>query len=84
MWSAAEVLAYLSTAEPLVAGELVGSGTLGGGSGLESDRRLAPGDVIELEAGGIGTLRSTIGERQELRWEPPRRSPGVTIADPDA
>jgi 2-keto-4-pentenoate hydratase/2-oxohepta-3-ene-1,7-dioic acid hydratase in catechol pathway len=48
MWSAAEILAYLSTAEPLVPGELVGSGTLGGGCGLEVGRRLLPGDLVEL------------------------------------
>lgn len=81
MWSIGEVLAYLSTAEPLIAGELVGSGTLGGGCGLETGRKLAPGDVIELEASGIGTLRTEIAAAEPLRWEPPRRRPGRTIAD---
>jgi 2-keto-4-pentenoate hydratase/2-oxohepta-3-ene-1,7-dioic acid hydratase in catechol pathway len=79
MWSAAEILAYLSTAEPLVPGELVGSGTIGGGCGLEVGRRLVPGDVVELSGGGLGVLRNRLGEPAELGWAPPRRVPGRMI-----
>jgi len=79
MWSAAEILAYLSTAEPLVAGELVGSGTIGGGCGLEVGRQLAPGDVLELEGTGLGILRNQLLAPDELVWSPPRREPGRTI-----
>jgi 2-keto-4-pentenoate hydratase/2-oxohepta-3-ene-1,7-dioic acid hydratase in catechol pathway len=79
MWSAAELLAYLSTAEPLVPGDLVGSGTLGGGCGLEVGRRLVPGDVVELEGVGLGVLRNTLSEPAPLRWAPPRRTPGHKI-----
>lgn len=81
MWSPGEILAYLSTAEPLVPGELVGTGTLGGGCGLELERKLAPGDVIELEAAGIGRLRTEIEPAPPLRWEPARRQPGRTFAE---
>jgi 2-keto-4-pentenoate hydratase/2-oxohepta-3-ene-1,7-dioic acid hydratase in catechol pathway len=42
-------------------GEVLGSGTAAGGSGLELDRRLAPGDVVELEVEGIGVLRNRVG-----------------------
>jgi 2-keto-4-pentenoate hydratase/2-oxohepta-3-ene-1,7-dioic acid hydratase in catechol pathway len=80
MWTAAEVVAYLSTAEPLVPGELIGSGTFGGACGLEVGRQLTPGDRVELEAAGIGTLTTELGEPHELAWEPPRREPGRTIA----
>jgi 2-keto-4-pentenoate hydratase/2-oxohepta-3-ene-1,7-dioic acid hydratase in catechol pathway len=83
MWSAAEILAYLSTAEPLVPGELVGSGTLGGGCGLEVGRRLLPGDLVELDGTGLGVLRSSLGEPQQLRWAPPRRAPGHMIDGSD-
>jgi len=79
MWSAAELLAYLSTAEPLVPGELVGSGTLGGGCGLEVGRRLVPGDVVELRSARLGTLRTPLGDPLPLRWSPPPREPGVPI-----
>jgi 2-keto-4-pentenoate hydratase/2-oxohepta-3-ene-1,7-dioic acid hydratase in catechol pathway len=79
MWSASELLAYLSTAEPLVAGELVGSGTVGGGCGLEVGRRLVPGDVVELSGSGLGVLRTQLGEPAPLRWSPPSRIPGQKI-----
>jgi 2-keto-4-pentenoate hydratase/2-oxohepta-3-ene-1,7-dioic acid hydratase in catechol pathway len=79
MWSAAEVLAYLSTSEPLVPGELVGSGTLGGGCGLETGRLLVPGDVVELSGEGLGTLRTPIVDGGAPRWVPPPRRPGRTI-----
>lgn len=80
MWTAAEVVAYLSTAEPLVPGELIGSGTFGGACGLEVGRQLTPGDRVELEAAGIGTLTTELGEPHELAWEPPPREPGRTIS----
>jgi 2-keto-4-pentenoate hydratase/2-oxohepta-3-ene-1,7-dioic acid hydratase in catechol pathway len=80
MWRPAEIVAYLSTAEPLLAGELVGSGTFGGACGLEVGRQLTPGDVVELEAEGIGVLRTTLGEPHQLAWEPERREPGRTIS----
>jgi len=79
MWSAAELLAYLSTAEPLVPGELVGSGTIGGGCGLEVGRQLIPGDVVELEGSGLGILRNELSAPEGLVWSPPRREPGRTI-----
>jgi 2-keto-4-pentenoate hydratase/2-oxohepta-3-ene-1,7-dioic acid hydratase in catechol pathway len=80
MWTAAELVAYASSAEPLVAGELLGSGTLGGGCGVEAGRRIIPGDVIELEVSGIGVLRNRMGEPRPLRWTPAARTPGITVA----
>jgi hypothetical protein len=61
-------------------GELIGSGTFGGACGLEVGRRLIPGDRIELEATGIGVLRTTLGEPRPLAWEPEPRQPGRTIS----
>ena len=58
-----DLLAYASQSQTLHPGEVVGSGTAPGGSGLELDRWLAPGDVIELEIEGIGVLRNTIGAK---------------------
>jgi 2-keto-4-pentenoate hydratase/2-oxohepta-3-ene-1,7-dioic acid hydratase in catechol pathway len=84
MWSPAEVVAYLSTAEPLAPGELIGSGTFGGACGLEVGRRLISGDRIELEAAGIGILRTDLGEPRPLRWTPERREPGRTISGGEA
>jgi fumarylacetoacetate (FAA) hydrolase len=47
----------------LVAGDVLGSGTVGSGCILEhgDGRWLRPGDVVELEIEGIGILRNTVG-----------------------
>ncbi|WP_082594606.1 fumarylacetoacetate hydrolase family protein [Sphingomonas sp. Root710] len=51
---------HLSQGAPLVAGEVIGSGTVLGGCGFELDRRLAIGDVVRLEIEGIGVLSNKI------------------------
>jgi 2-keto-4-pentenoate hydratase/2-oxohepta-3-ene-1,7-dioic acid hydratase in catechol pathway len=58
-----DMIAYASQGLTLRAGEILGSGTATGGSGLELDRWLQPGDGIEMEATGIGVLRNRIGPR---------------------
>jgi 2-keto-4-pentenoate hydratase/2-oxohepta-3-ene-1,7-dioic acid hydratase in catechol pathway len=55
------MIAYASQALTLHPGEVLGSGTATGGSGSELGRWLAAGDVVEMEASGIGVLRNTIG-----------------------
>jgi 2-keto-4-pentenoate hydratase/2-oxohepta-3-ene-1,7-dioic acid hydratase in catechol pathway len=59
----ADMVAYASRSQTLYPGEVLGSGTAAGGSGLELDRWLAPGDVVELEIEGIGVLRNRIGTK---------------------
>lgn len=59
-----EVISLLSQDQPLQPGDVLGSGTVGRGCGLELDRWLAPGDVVELAVEGIGTLRNTVGEKR--------------------
>lgn len=59
----ADMIAYASQAQTLYPGEVFGSGTATGGSGLELDRFLHEGDVIELEIEGIGVLRNRIGKK---------------------
>jgi len=61
--SFADLIAYASLAQMLHPGELLGSGTAAGGSGLELDRWLQPGDEVELEIEGIGILRNRIGTK---------------------
>jgi 2-keto-4-pentenoate hydratase/2-oxohepta-3-ene-1,7-dioic acid hydratase in catechol pathway len=77
MWSIAELVAWASAGEPLVAGTLLGSGTVGGGCGIELDRMLSPGDVVELEIEGIGVLRNTLGTRARDGWTPAARVPSA-------
>lgn len=55
-----DMIAYVSKDETLYPGEIFGSGTMGGGSGLELNRYLSDGDVVELDVGGIGILRNTV------------------------
>lgn len=59
------MIAYSSQGLTLRPGELLGSGTATGGSGLELDRWLRPGDLIEMEATRIGVLRNRVGQRPQ-------------------
>jgi 2-keto-4-pentenoate hydratase/2-oxohepta-3-ene-1,7-dioic acid hydratase in catechol pathway len=61
--SFADMIVYASRSQTLHPGEVFGSGTAAGGSGLELDRWLREGDVVELEVEGIGILRNTIGRK---------------------
>jgi len=59
----ADMVAYASRSQTLRPGEVIGSGTAAGGSGLELGRKLSEGDVVELEVEGIGVLRNRIGRK---------------------
>ncbi|MCE3223887.1 MAG: putative Fumarylacetoacetase [Nitrospira sp.] len=59
-WSFSQMIEHVSRGESIYPGDLFGSGTVGGGCGLELDRYLKPGDVVELEIQPIGVLRTTI------------------------
>lgn len=63
-WRWADMIAHVSDSEDIYPGDVYGSGTPGGCCGLDLDRRLSPGDVVELEIEKIGVLRNTIGERR--------------------
>jgi 2-keto-4-pentenoate hydratase/2-oxohepta-3-ene-1,7-dioic acid hydratase in catechol pathway len=58
-----EVIEYISQEADIVPGDLLGSGTIGMGCGLERDSYLKPGMTVELEAEGIGALRNILGEQ---------------------
>ncbi len=55
-----DLIAYVSRSETIQIGELWGSGTTTGGSGLELGKWLKAGDHIELEIEGIGILANNI------------------------
>jgi 2-keto-4-pentenoate hydratase/2-oxohepta-3-ene-1,7-dioic acid hydratase in catechol pathway len=57
------ILAHISASETLRAGEIIGSGTVGTGCGLELGRKLKHGDVVELEVERIGVLRNRVLEK---------------------
>ncbi|MFN0301544.1 MAG: fumarylacetoacetate hydrolase family protein [Burkholderiales bacterium] len=55
-----DMVSYGSADETFYAGEVLGSGTVGGGCGNELGRFMKHGDVIELEVPGLGILRNRI------------------------
>lgn len=69
-WSFPQMIEHVSRGEAIYPGDLLGSGTVGGGCGLELDRYLQPGDRIELEIQPIGILRTMIaGPNKTAREE---------------
>jgi 2-keto-4-pentenoate hydratase/2-oxohepta-3-ene-1,7-dioic acid hydratase in catechol pathway len=63
-WSFPQMIAHVSRGESIYPGDLFGSGTVGGGCGLEMDRYLKPGDVVELEIQPIGVLRNRVVKQE--------------------
>jgi hypothetical protein len=69
----------------IVPGDVIATGTVGGGSISEAVRKgfparwLQPGDVVEMEVEGIGTLRNTLAAvgkpGRELRFTAPTQRP---------
>lgn len=67
-WSFEEMLAYASRGTEVVPGDVIGSGTCGGGCilelslvhGADAYPWLRPGDVVELEVERLGTLRNRV------------------------
>lgn len=55
-----DLIAHVSQSETIHPGELWGSGTVTGGSGLELGKWLRPGDLVELEIEGIGRLANRV------------------------
>ena len=59
-WPIEQLIAAISRHETIYPGEIICTGTVGGGCGVETGRLLNSGDVIELEVEGIGVLRNTV------------------------
>lgn len=60
-----EIIAYISQEQTIYPGEILGSGTVPLGCGLELGRLLSDGDYIELEIESIGILKNRIIKKQE-------------------
>lgn len=61
MFPIREEIAYISTFMTLKPGDIIVTGTpTGAGARFDPPRYLAPGDVVEVEVEGIGTLRNGI------------------------
>lgn len=59
-WTFEDLIADISRSETLRVGDVIASGTVGLGCGLEHGAFLKPGDVVELEVERIGVLRNPI------------------------
>lgn len=59
-WTFEDAIAQLSADRSLEAGEIIASGTVLTGCGFDLQRRLALGDLIELEVESIGVLRNRV------------------------
>ncbi|ARS89030.1 fumarylacetoacetate hydrolase family protein [Natrarchaeobaculum aegyptiacum] len=57
-----DIVEHLSQSETLYPGDVIGSGTVGEGCGLELRQFLEDGDRVELAIEGIGTLEHTVLE----------------------
>jgi len=55
-----DMLAHASAGERLDAGDVISTGTMPGCCGLELDRWIQPGQTVELEIDGLGTLANRI------------------------
>lgn len=58
--SFADIVAHVTRSETIHPGDVIGSGTVGSGCGLELDRFLESGDTVSLTIEGIGTLENTV------------------------
>lgn len=77
IWTPEETVSYVSQLDGLQPGDLIGSGTMAFGAGVELGRFLQPGDVLELELERVGVLRSPIASDKEAPtwWPSPRPFP---------
>ena len=59
-WKFEQMIEFLSKDDAVYPGDVIGSGTVGTGCGLELDRWVERGDVMELEIEKIGILRNRV------------------------
>ena len=59
----AYLVSYVSTWAALKTGDIISTGTpVGAGARFDPPKWLKPGDVVEVEVSGIGTLRNTVAD----------------------
>jgi 2-keto-4-pentenoate hydratase/2-oxohepta-3-ene-1,7-dioic acid hydratase in catechol pathway len=59
-WTFAQMIAHVSQDETLYPGDIFGSGTVGGGCGMEQERYLQRGDIVRLEIDQLGALENRV------------------------
>jgi 2-keto-4-pentenoate hydratase/2-oxohepta-3-ene-1,7-dioic acid hydratase in catechol pathway len=66
-WTFEQMIAHVSREETLYPGDILASGTVGFGCGLELDKWLKPGDTLELEIDKLGILKNKVLE-PDANW----------------
>ena len=64
-YSFSKMIEHASKEEMLQVGDVLGSGTVGTGCGLELDKWIQEGDKIDLKIEKIGTLSNTVGTKRK-------------------
>ena len=59
-WKFEQMIEFLSRDDTIYPGDVIGSGTVGTGCGLELDRWVKRGDVLDLEIEKLGVLRNRV------------------------
>jgi 2-keto-4-pentenoate hydratase/2-oxohepta-3-ene-1,7-dioic acid hydratase in catechol pathway len=59
-WKFEQMIEFLTKDDTVYPGDVIGSGTVGTGCGLELNRWVKPGDVMELEIERIGVLQNRV------------------------
>ncbi len=59
-WKFEQMIEFLSRGDTIYPGDVIGSGTIGTGCGLELDRWVKRGDVLDLEIEKLGVLRNRV------------------------
>lgn len=71
-WGFPLLVSHVSQEETVYPGDILGSGTFYKGCGLDLDRWIKPGDVLELEVPKLGILKNIIGtprNQRELNYQ---------------
>jgi 2-keto-4-pentenoate hydratase/2-oxohepta-3-ene-1,7-dioic acid hydratase in catechol pathway len=66
VFSFRRLIAYISTFTTIAPGDIIVTGTpTGAGARMDPPQWLKPGDVVEVEADGLGVLRNTVADEGE-------------------
>ncbi len=64
-WPFEELISYISTFTTLLPGDLIFTGTpVGAGAHMSPPRYLVPGDLVEVEVQGVGTLQNRVRDEK--------------------
>jgi 2-keto-4-pentenoate hydratase/2-oxohepta-3-ene-1,7-dioic acid hydratase in catechol pathway len=66
VWDFAEMLSYLSLGQTVHPGQVISGGCYPKGSAMDLDRKLSPGDQVELRISKVGALTCRLGPKPQV------------------